>query len=75
MEDDIWQKVAPEQRTSELIDLIEKQKEKDVAHNAREDAMEKRSGDKIIELSELIDILAKHVMDLELRVSKLEKRE
>ena len=75
MEDDVWEKVAPEQRTSELIDLIEKQKDRDIQHIAREDAMDKRSGDKIIELSELIDILAKHVMDLEIRVSKLEKRD
>jgi hypothetical protein len=72
---DAWEKVAPEQRASELIDLIEEQKEKDIEHSAREDAQEERSGKKIIELSDLIETLARHVMDLEFRVSKLEKEE
>jgi hypothetical protein len=73
--EEAWEKVAKEQRTSELIDLIEEQKEKDIVHIAREDAMERKAADNIIELSDLIDKLAKHVMDLEIRVSKLENKE
>jgi hypothetical protein len=68
-----WEKVAQGQRTSELIDLIEEQKEKDIEHVAREDAMEKKSADRVIELSHLIETLAKHMLDLEKRVAELEK--
>ena len=70
---DAWEKVAPEQRISELIDLIEKQKSKDFQHEIREDAMEKKYMEKIIELSDLIEFLAKHMLQLEKRVSELEK--
>jgi hypothetical protein len=67
-----WQEVAPEQRTSELIDLIEKQKDKDKEHSIREDEMDKKSMEKMIELSDLISVLAKHINNLESRVEKLE---
>jgi|PlaIllAssembly_1097288.scaffolds.fasta_scaffold1040069_2 hypothetical protein len=69
-----WEKAAQEHRTSELIDLIEEQKEKDVEHVARENAMDKKSTEKIVELSELIDVLAKHMLDLEKRVTELEEK-
>lgn len=69
-----WEKVSQEQRTSELINLIEEQKEKDIEHAARENAMEKKSADRVIELSHLIETLAKHVLDLEKRVADLENR-
>jgi hypothetical protein len=69
-----WEKVAPEQRISELIDLIEKQKSKDFQHEMREDEMEKKYMEKIIELSNLIEFLAKHMLQIEKRVSELEKK-
>ena len=66
---DAWEKVAPEQRISELIDLIEKQKGKDYQHEMREDEMERKYMEKIVEMANLIEFLAKHMLQLEKRVS------
>ena len=71
---DAWEKVAPEQRISELIDLIEKQKGKDYQHEMREDEMERKYMEKIVEMANLIEFLAKHMLQLEKRVSDLEKK-
>lgn len=70
---DAWEKVAPAQRISELIDLIEKQKSKDFQHELRENEMERKYAEKMAQLSELIEFLAKHMLQLEKRVSELEK--
>ena len=69
-----WEKVAPEQRTSELIDLIEAQKGKDIKHEDRENAQEKKSSDRDVQLAELIEVLSKHLLELERRVTELEKK-
>lgn len=69
-----WERVAPEQRTSELIDLIEEQKGKDIKHEDRENAQEKKSSDRDVQLAELIEVLSKHLMELERRVTELEKK-
>jgi hypothetical protein len=68
-----WERVAPVQRTSELIDLIEEQKGRDSEHEDRENAQEKISSDRDVQLADLIKTLSKHVMELERRVTELEK--
>ena len=60
--------------THEVLVAMLEQKEKDVEHVARENAMDKKSTEKIVELSELIDVLAKHMLDLEKRVTELEEK-
>ena len=69
-----WERVAPVQRTSELIDLIEEQKGRDIKHQNQENAQEKKSSDRDVQLAELIETLSKHVMELERRVTELEKK-
>jgi hypothetical protein len=69
-----WERVAPVQRTSELIDLIEEQKGRDSKHEDRENAQEKKSSDRDVQLADLIKTLSKHVMELEIRVTELEKK-
>jgi uncharacterized protein YlxW (UPF0749 family) len=69
-----WERVAPVQRTSELIDLIEEQKGRDIKHQDQENAQEKKSSDRDVQLAELIETLSKHVMELERRVTELEKK-
>jgi hypothetical protein len=69
-----WERVAPVQRTSELIDLIEEQKGRDVEHQDRENAQEKKSSDRDVQLAELIEVLSKHMTELERRVTELEKK-
>jgi hypothetical protein len=71
---DVWEQVAPQQRLSELLKLLKEQKEKEQKHNIREDAKEKISGDRDIQLAELIEILSKHMLELERRVTELEKK-
>ena len=68
-----WKKVAVYQRTSELIDMIDEQKGRDLEHKNREIKMEKKAAERSIELSRLIEILSKHMLDLDRRVSDLEK--
>ena len=69
---DVWEKIATEQKLSELLKLLEEQKEKE--HDIREIAQEKKFGDRDIQLAELINILSKHMLDLEKRVTELEKK-
>ena len=71
---DVWEKIATEQRLSELLKLLEEQKEKEHEHDIREIAQEKKFGDRDIQLAQLIDVLGKHVLDLEKRVEELEKK-
>ena len=71
---DVWEQVAPQQRLSELLKLLNEQKEKEQEHDIRENAQEKKSGDRDIQLAELIEILGKHILELERRVTELEKK-
>ena len=71
---DIWEQIAPQQRLSELLKLLKEQKEKEQKHDIRENAQEKKSGDRDIQLAELIEILGKHMLELERRVTELEKK-
>lgn len=71
---DIWEQVAPQQRLAELLKLLKEQKEKEQEHDVRENDREKKSGDRDIQLSELIEILGKHLLELERRVTELEKK-
>jgi len=69
---DVWEKIATEQKLSELLKLLEEQKEKE--HDIREIAQEKKFGDRNIQLAQLINVLSKHMLDLEKRVTELEKK-
>jgi hypothetical protein len=60
---------------SEPIDLIEEQKGRDIKHQDQENAQEKISSDRDVQLAELIETLSKHVMELERRVTELEKKD
>ena len=71
---DVWEQVAPQQRLSELLKLLKEQKEKEQEHDNQENAKEKISGDRDIQLAELIEILGKHTLELERRVTELEKK-
>lgn len=71
---DVWEQVAPQQRLSELLKLLKEQKEKEQEHDILENAQEKKSGDRNIQLAELIEILSKHMLELERRVTELEKK-
>ncbi|MFH1229014.1 MAG: hypothetical protein V1678_01145 [Candidatus Aenigmatarchaeota archaeon] len=71
---DIWEQVAPQERLSELLKLLKEQKDKDQAHEAREDDMKRKSEDRDVRLAELIEVLGKHTLDLERRVAELEKK-
>ena len=71
---DVWEQVAPQQRLSELLKLLKEQKEKEQEHDTQENAKEKISGDRDIQLAELIEILGKHTLELERRVTELEKK-
>ena len=71
---DVWEKIATEQKLSELLKLLEEQKEKEREHEIRDIAQEKKFGDRDIQLAELINILSKHMLDLEKRVTELEKK-
>jgi len=71
---DIWEQVAPQQRLAELLKLLKEQKEKEQEHDILENAQEKKSGDRNIQLAELIEILSKHMLELERRVTELEKK-
>jgi len=71
---DIWEKIAPEQRLAELLKLLKEQKDKEQEHDIREDARGKKFEDRDIQLAELIEILAKRVLELDKRVKELEKK-
>ena len=71
---DIWEQIAPQQRLAELLKLLKEQKEKEQEQETRENAQEKKSGDRDIRLAELIEILGKHMLELERRVTELEKK-
>ena len=71
---DVWEQVAPQQRLSELLKLLKEQKEKERERDIRENAQEKKFGDRNIQLAELIEILSKHMLELERRVTELEKK-
>jgi exopolysaccharide biosynthesis predicted pyruvyltransferase EpsI len=71
---DIWEEIAPQQRLSELLNLLKEQKEKEQEHDIRENAQEKKSADRAIQLAELIEILGKHMLELERRITELEKK-
>ncbi len=71
---DVWEHVAPQKRLSELLKLLKEQKEKELEHDVREDAQEKRFSDRDVQLAELIEILANHALELERRVTDLEKK-
>ena len=70
---DVWEKIAPEQRLNELLKLLKEQKDKEQEHDIREDTRSKKFEDRDIQLAELIEILAKRVLELEKRVRELEK--
>ena len=70
----IWEQIAPQQRLSELLKLLKEQKEKEQEHNIRENAHEKKSEDRDIQLAELIEVLGKYMLELEKRVTELEKK-
>ena len=72
---DIWEQIAPQQRLAELLKLLKEQKDKEQEHDLREEARGKKTDDRDTQLAELIEILAKHTLELERRVSELEKRE
>jgi hypothetical protein len=67
---DVWEQVAPQQRLSELLKLLKEQKE----HDIRENAQGRKSEDRDIRLAELIEVLGKHTLELERRVTELEKK-
>jgi len=69
---DVWEQVAPQQRLSELLKLLNEQREKE--HDIREDAQGRKSEDRDIQLAELIEVLGKHTLELERRVTELEKK-
>jgi acyl-homoserine lactone acylase PvdQ len=71
---DIWEQVAPQQRLSELLKLLKEQKEKEQEHDTREDDRRMKSEDRDAQLAELIEILGKHMLELERRVTELEKK-
>jgi len=71
---DVWEQVAPQQRLSELLKLLKEQKEKEQEHDTLEKAQEKKSEDRSIQLAELIEILGKHMLELERRVTELERK-
>jgi len=71
---DVWEQVAPQQRLSELLKLLKEQKEKEQEHDIQEDAQGKKSEDRDIRLAELIEVLGKHMLELERRVTELEKK-
>jgi len=71
---DVWEKVSSEQRMSELLELIREQKKKEQNHRDRENAQEKKYFDKIFTLTEMIEALGKHILELEKRVAKLEEK-
>jgi len=71
---DIWEQIAPQQRLAELLKLLEEQKEKEKEHEIWDIAQEKKSGDRDIQLAELIEILGKHMLELERRLTELEKK-
>ena len=71
---DVWEQVAPQQRLSELLKLLREQKEKEQEHDTREDAQGRKSEDRDIRLAELIEVLGKHTLELERRVTELEKK-
>jgi hypothetical protein len=69
---DVWEQVAPQQRLSELLKLLNEQREKE--HDIREDAQGRKPEDRDIQLAELIEVLGKHTLELERRVTELEKK-
>ena len=71
---DVWEQVAPQQRLSELLKLLQEQKDKEQEHDIREDAQGRKSEDRDIRLAELIEVLCKHTLELERRVTELEKK-
>ena len=71
---DIWEQIAPQQRLAELLKLLEEQKEKEQEHEIRDIAQEKKFGDRNIQLAELIKILGEQMLELERRVTELEKK-
>jgi hypothetical protein len=70
---EVWEEMAPKQRLNELIDLLKEQKEKDQAHEIREDDVHRKSEERDVRMAELIDMMARHMLDLEKRVEALEK--
>jgi hypothetical protein len=72
---DIWEQIAPQERLAELLKLLKEQKDKEQEHDFREDARVKRSDDRDTQLAELIEILAKRILELERRVKELEHLE
>ena len=71
---DVWEKIAPEQRMTELLKLLKEQKDKEKEHDLRDDARGKKFEDRDIQLAELIEILAKRMLELDRRVRELEKK-
>lgn len=71
---DVWEQLAPQQRLTELIKLLNEQKEKEQEQLAREIDKDKKSAERTIQLTQLIEILTKHVLELEKRVLELEKK-
>jgi len=71
---DIWEQIAPQQRLAELLKLLKEQKEKEQEHDIRENARGKKSDDRDTQLAELIEVLAKHTLELERRVAELERK-
>jgi len=71
---DVWEQVTPQQRLSELLKLLKEQREKEQEHDIWEDAQGRKSEDRDIQLAELIEVLGKHMLELERRVTELGKK-
>jgi hypothetical protein len=71
---DIWEQIAPQQRLAELLKLLKEQKDKEQDYDLREDTRSKKFENRDIQLAELIEILAKRVLELDRRVKELEKK-
>jgi hypothetical protein len=71
---DIWEQIAPQQRLAELLKLLKEQKDKEQDYDLREDTRSKKFENRDIQLAELIEILAKRLLELEKRVKELEKK-
>jgi hypothetical protein len=71
---DVWEQIAPQQRLTELLKLLKEQKDKEQDHDIREEARGKKFENRDIQLAELIEILAKRLLELDRRVKELEKK-
>jgi hypothetical protein len=71
---DIWEQIAPQQRLAELLKLLKEQKDKEQDYDLREDTRSKKFENRDIQLAELIEILAKRVLELDRRIKELEKK-